>query len=202
MPQAIVITGDIVDSTRLSPDRMEGVVAALQAGAALLSEWVEQDTRFTRHRGDGWQICLPPVIAPLRAALTMRAALRQADRQAQSRMALALGPVTLPATQDLNLAGGAGFVESGRLLDRMPKGALIADARGGAEGAVAELAHHISDRWTPAQARAVLPMLAPDRPTQEQVAEDSGITRQAVRQALVAAGFPALSTALDLLEAS
>ena len=56
--------------------------------------------------------------------------------------------------------------------------------------------------WTPAQARAVLPMLAPDRPTQEQVAEDSGITRQAVRQALVAAGFPALSTALDLLEAS
>ena len=45
-------------------------------------------------------------------------------------------------------------------------------------------------------------MLAPDRPTQEQVAEDSGITRQAVRQALVAAGFPALSTALDLLEAS
>ena len=40
MPQAIVITGDIVDSTRLSPDRMEGVVAALQAGAALLSEWV------------------------------------------------------------------------------------------------------------------------------------------------------------------
>lgn len=196
---SIVITGDIVGSTTMAPDRLSAGLAALQDTAARVAQWTQSDSHFTRQRGDGWQLCLPARLAPLRIALTLRAALRATDANLATRMAIAVGPVTLPASGNLNEATGAPFVASGRLLDSL-QGAAIADARGGADGAAAVLAHHISHGWTQAQARSVLPMLAPDRPTQEEVAQALGVTRQAVRQALVAAGFPAISDALDQLE--
>lgn len=43
-------------------------------------------------------------------------------------------------------------------------------------------------------------MLAQDAPTHSTVAESLGITRQAVRQALMGAGYPALSEALAEVE--
>lgn len=194
-----VITGDIVGSTSLTEARLEQALAALGEGAALLSGWLGTNVHFTRHRGDGWQICLPPHPAPLRAALTLRAALRRQDRDLRTRMAIATGPAQVPADGNLNTATGPAFVASGQLLDRLDA-AMIADASGGAIGALTRLAHHVSDGWTQAQARAALPMLAPDRPTQETVAEDLGITRQAVRQALLAAGMPDILAALDMLD--
>ncbi|WP_407492862.1 MarR family transcriptional regulator [Pseudooceanicola sp. MF1-13] len=197
----LVITGDIVSSTALDADRLEACFDALRLGADRLASWIKAPVPLTRHRGDGWQIALPAAsMAPLRAALTMRAALRQTDKAAQSRMALALGPGEIPEHGDLNHASGGAFVASGRALDQLTGSATIADARGGPQGAAAALADHISSGWSMAQARSMLPMLAPDRPTQDQVAQDLGITRQAVRQSLIAAGFPALSLALDMLE--
>ena len=200
MTVAIVITGDIVKSKDLDSDRLTAALRALEDGADRLGAWVGEDLHFTRHRGDGWQICLSMRISALRAALAMRAALRRSDPALQTRMALAVGEVSLPEDGNLNTAQGPAFIASGQLLDQLTS-AEIADARGGAEGAAARLAHHISDSWTQAQARAVCPMLAPERPTQEQVAEELGISRQAVRQALQAAGFFDIVAALDLLEA-
>ncbi|WP_240789459.1 MarR family transcriptional regulator [Pseudooceanicola onchidii] len=198
-PHSIVITGDIVGSTNLPPDRLSAGFEALEDAATRVAGWMRAESHFTRHRGDGWQLCLPDRLAPLRIALTLRAALRATDRRLKTRMALAVGAVQLPASGNLNDATGPAFVASGRLLDSL-QGAALADARGGPHGAAAELAHHISDGWTQAQARSVLPMLAPVKPTQEDVAQSLGVTRQAVRQALVAAGYPAISSALDMLE--
>jgi len=202
LPETLVITGDIVASTTFVRARFDACLAALDHGAACLAEWVGAPVHMTRHRGDGWQIAIStPPIAPLRAALVMRAALRSVDKSAQTRMAMALGPGTIPDHGDLNHASGNAFVASGRLLDQLTGPATLADARGAAFGAAAALADEISTGWSLAQARSVLPMLAPDRPTQDQVATELGITRQAVRQSLMAAGFPAIAAALDMLEA-
>ena len=198
-PVFSVITGDIVGSTNLPRDRLDAALQALHDGAETVSRWLSQDVYFTRHRGDGWQICLPAGATPLRAALAMRAALRRQDRDLRTRMAIATGTAEIPVSGDLNAATGPAFVASGQFLDQLDA-AMIADAAGGAIGAVTRLAHHVSDGWTQAQARAVLPMLAPERPTQDAVAEDLGISRQAVRQALVAAGMPDILAALDMLE--
>lgn len=195
----IVVTGDIVGSSDLARDRLDRAFNALETGAQAISDWIGTDVHFTRHRGDGWQICLPATIAPLRAALGMRAALRAADRDLRTRMALAVGAAEIPKDGNLNLASGPAFVASGQLLDQLEH-AMIAEAAGGASGAATRLGHAISDGWTQAQARAALPMLAPDRPTQDSVADALGISRQAVRQALVAAGMPDLLAALEMLE--
>jgi len=198
--QIIVITGDIAGSTDLAPGTLTAGVTGLAGAAALLAGWLDHDIPFSRHRGDGWQVALPHVISPLRAALVMRAALRRVDRGLSSRMALATGAGVIPPDGNLNAANGSVFTTSGQLLDRL-EGTMIAMAGDGATGAATRLAHAVSQGWTQAQARVALPMLAPDRPTQDAVAETLGITRQAVQQAFTAAHMPDILAALDMLEA-
>lgn len=73
-------------------------------------------------------------------------------------------------------------------------------ASGGALNALILLADHISQGWTPAQARAIFTMLPPGAGPRRAVAERLGISRQAVDQALHAAGFPAIDAALTQIE--
>ena len=74
-------------------------------------------------------------------------------------------------------------------------------AQGGAIGAATALADHVSNGWTSAQARAILPFLKTlKRPTQKEVSAFLGISRQAVGQALDAAGYSAIKAALAAIE--
>ncbi|WP_353337146.1 MarR family transcriptional regulator [Pseudooceanicola nitratireducens] len=203
----IIVTGDLVASRRLEAAEFDAAQQALRDGAEALTHWLGRPCLLARHRGDGWQLAVPcpagaPPLAPLRVALVMRAALVRAGERIESRMALATGPAEIPEDGDLNRANGPAFIASGQLLDQLKSGGEMADAAGGAAGAATSLADHISRGWTQAQARSVFPMLAPDRPTQEVVAAQLGISRQAVRQALNAAGFPAIARALAQLEAT
>ena len=66
----LVLTGDLVASSALSPDRLAMALDALSEAAALLEYWYDAPLHFTRHRGDGWQVCLPVDLSALRAALT------------------------------------------------------------------------------------------------------------------------------------
>ena len=196
-----VLSGDVVGSTQLSGTDQRRVFEALRDGAGRIADWLGNPVQFTRNRGDGWQICLPGARPGLRAALGMRAALRAEGKTFETRIAIASGPGEIPPNGDLNIATGPVFVAAGRALDALD-GPYMVHAGGGALGATVRLADHISAGWTPAQARAVLPMLAPAPPTHAAAARDLGISRQAVDQALNAAGFAALLDALALLDAA
>ncbi len=102
---------------------------------------------------------------------------------------------------DLNSAHGPVFSQSGRLLEMLPDQTLMAHSSGGSLDAAFRLADHISRGWTQAQARAMAAMLPPDAGPRRVAADALGISRQAVDQALHAAGFPAIDAALKLIEA-
>ena len=70
----------------------------------------------------------------------------------------------------------------------------------GALDAAFRLADHIAQGWTRAQARAVCAMLPPGAGPRRVAAERLNISRQAVDQALWAAGFPAIEAALEQIE--
>jgi hypothetical protein len=195
-----VLTGDLVASAEMAAPALEQAMATLADTAREISTWAGASLRFTRNRGDGWQVCLARPGLDLRAALRFRAALRRENPRWDSRIALARGPVSL-GSGDLNSASGEAFVAAGRGLDAIARPALWAHANGGALAAATRLADHLSQGWTQAQARAIAPMLDPEPPTHAAVAARYGITRQAVTQALDAAGYDALATALTLLEA-
>ncbi|HEY9039142.1 MAG TPA: MarR family transcriptional regulator [Roseovarius sp.] len=189
-----VLTGDLMNSSDLDPAALDAAMDSLRDAA------LDFGGTFGRRGGDGWQCAAPEPANALRYALILRAALRSLRKDHATRIAIAAGAGTLPASGDVNAAHGPAFTASGRLLEAMPAHVGMADAAGGAQDAATRLADHISSGWTPAQARSVRLILWPKGRIRADAAAALGITRQAVDQALWSAGFPALSDALDLIE--
>ncbi|MEM6376158.1 MAG: hypothetical protein AAF686_07940, partial [Pseudomonadota bacterium] len=215
--QWAVFTGDIVGSSSVSADRLDAIMHVLEASCRDLSDWVEptepgktvplagfkRGAGFARRGGDGWQIALNRPKFCLRAAIYLQARIRANGEGDATRIAVATGDGDPFRGQivDPNSAHGPAFEKSGRLLQKLGSRTRLAFAGSGLLDASFRLADHISQGWTAAQARAVAAMLPPGSGPRRRVAEDLGISRQAVDQALNAAGFPAIDAALALIEA-
>jgi hypothetical protein len=115
-------------------------------------------------------------------------------------MALGIGETYGGSPNSLTTGGGPAFIASGRALDAMTQGDLLALAdRLSVEGATRRLdSLHLClvalidtmiSRWTREQAEAMAPRLAPEGgATQQAISEALGISRQAVASRLKAAG--------------
>ncbi|EPX75533.1 hypothetical protein [Salipiger mucosus] len=204
MSRLAVLTGDIVGSSELAPGALDSVMDEINGAAVALSGWDPGlVTGFARRGGDGWQIALGEARYAFRAALYVQAVVRRTGKDRATRIAIASAPGTLDAATraDLNAASGPAFTDSGRSLDALSDPALMVHAAGGAPAAALRLADHVSQGWTRAQARAMCETLPPDAGPRARAAEALGISRQAVNQAVWAAGWPALQEALGYLEA-
>ena len=202
MAEIAVLTGDIIGSTRLAPEALEGAMRALGDAAHEIAGWAGTATRFTRARGDGWQMVLTEPRLSLRAALFLRASLRRTGKGMATRVSVAHGAGTIPETGDLNGANGAAFVLSGRGLDQMARGhelALAGDMPGAA-AAVGILADVQSRRWSVAQARVLALLFAPDAASQTEVAQGLGMSRQAVAKLGAFRGQGAMLAAIEAWE--
>ncbi|MCK0143326.1 MarR family transcriptional regulator [Aliiroseovarius sp. F20344] len=200
-----VLTGDIIGSTQMSPEDLERAFEALSDCAETLAEWHGEDLHFTRQRGDGWQVRLARPELALRSALAFRAALRCEGKEFSTFMAVAEGEAgPIQPGIDLNMSADQVFVESGRLLDSMKSKTVSVELSHqdiGAVSAAFVLVDHISQSWTPAQAAAILPMLAPGEiPSYSSVAKGLGKSRQAITKALDGAGFESIWIALRAID--
>ncbi|MCA1335423.1 hypothetical protein [Pseudooceanicola marinus] len=194
-----VLSGTIEAGAKMDESALAECYEGLGQAARLIRSWQDMPVCFTRIGQYGWQLVLSPARPALREALAMRAGIRQKGRQFDTAIAMVSGPGEIPASRDLGQAEGLAFLTSLGILDGL-RGARFGHGDGSELAAVARLVDHVSARWTAAQAKAVLPMLSQDAPTHSTVAESLGITRQAVRQALMGAGYPALSEALAEVE--
>ncbi len=193
-----VLTGDIVASSRLSASELTAALDAIEGAAAVLRPSLGT-VSFARNRGDGWQIAITEPRYQARLAVLIEAELRALGEAFSTRIAIAEGDGIVPPDGDLNGASGPVFTTSGQLLDGLA-GARIAHAAGGALDAALRLLDHLSEGWTPAQARAIAPMLRIEPPTQTAAASEIGITRQSLAQALASAAYPAIVEALAMIE--
>ena len=195
-----VLTGDLIASSA-APDRAEAAMRSLAQTAGEIARWTGQDARFTRFRGDGWQMLLPRPGLALRAGLLITARLAARPTLA-TRIAIGIGPVTHPGTTDLADARGAAFEASGHALDTLPRSARWAIAGDIApwQTALVALADWHSARWTQEQAEAVALSLPPDAPAQTALAARLHITRQAFAARLSGAGLAAWHPALTAFE--
>jgi hypothetical protein len=210
MPQSelAVLTGDLIRSTRQAAGVLDAAMQALAAGAAAMSGWpAGRPARFTRFRGDGWQCLAPAPASGFRAALFLRACLRAAALDLDTRVSVGIGPGTVPAGGDLGAAGGPAFEVSGRALDEMAKVQQLALAWtepppcAALHGAVVALADEISRLWTARQAATMIDTLAPGDIPQQRIAERHGVSQQAIAKRLSAGGDWALQRALSAMEA-
>src|SRR4051812_37297825 len=155
---AAVVTGGIVASTRAAPGALERAMEVLAAVAREIAGWPPgADTRFTRFRGDGWQLCVADARLGLRAALAAIARLRAVHAGLATRAAIGIGRIESLGSDSLADASGSAFEASGRALDAMGRtqrlainGAAVAPLH----RAVVELLDERSGRWTSLQAEA------------------------------------------------
>lgn len=194
-----VITGDIVNSSAMSSAELDVVFDALARTADEIGRWQGSAAPFARYRGDGWQLAMQPKFA-FRALIALRAAVRAQGKGFDSRLALGLGEGSL-GSSGLADAEGDAFTASGHALDEMRRGKrLSAQNAGEALRAALPLADEIVGGWTAKQAEIVYALIAPDAPTQADVARERGIRRQAVQKQADAAGLEAFLETCSILE--
>lgn len=197
-----VLTGDIVGSTALGPEKLERAFDALRDCAEMQAEWMGESLHFTRHRGDGWQVALAEPKYALRSALAFRAALKAEGSEFDSYIGIETGLRPPQLTKDLNQQLSKVFVNSGRILERLKVqenlGLRIAYP---ACAAVSILVDHIASSWTAIQARAALEMIPPNSNlTYTEVAKRLDKSRQSVTKTLDASAILKIDLALSHIE--
>ncbi len=180
-------------------------MTCLQISAQDIAGLADTDTRFTRHRGDGWQLVVADARHVLRASLILLADLRASGIGIETRISAGVGPFENLGTDNLSDATGRAFFVSGDHLDQMPRQRRLVIAGGRTrdrdwQAAIFDLVDWQSSQWTAAQAQAVGMALRRNFRNHQEMAETLGITRQALQQRLASAGFSALATPLAAFE--
>jgi hypothetical protein len=207
-PAAAILTGDLIGSTRAAPADLEAAIDLLAATADEIAAWMPEapGPRFTRYRGDGWQLHVAVPALALRALLFLIARLRAADIGLGTRAAIGIGEVASLGTESLADARGPAFEASGRALDAIGRTRRLAIEGEGVtpwQQIIVDLLDERSARWTRPQAEAMhlaLALRAPeqrsDEPTLAEMAATLDISAQAVNYRLTGAGAPAIRRSL------
>lgn len=198
---AAVLTGDIVASRRATKSDLDDGLSALRDAAQAFGPRHGFSLRFTRYRGDGWQVYLADPALALRTMVFLRARLKASVKGLDTRVAAGLGEADIGHDSDLSAATGDAFFRSGEALD------AIGDHRMAMAGhpvpdwpeTVVSLLDAILSDWTAAQAEAAAIDVG-ESIIQADIAAKLGITRQAVQQRLAGAKISAVTHAIETFE--
>lgn len=200
-----VLTGDLIGSRSAQPEVTDQAMQVLSKTASDLSQMIDADTRFTRFRGDGWQMVLGRAGWVLRACLLVIADLRASGLGIDTRISAGMGTYETLGTLNLADATGPAFFVSGSHLDFAPKRRRLLVAGGRTrdqvwQAAIFDLVEHLTAGWTSPQAEAISIALRDGQLTQADISARLGVTRQAIQIRLAGAGNSAIENALLAFE--
>lgn len=194
-----IITGDIIDSTRLTSAERNAMLADLQSLPVLLAS-IEK-TGFEIFRGDSFQIGVAEAAKSLQAALIIRAFLRSRkiesdNRQLDARLAIGIGNLDYQS-DSLSTSDGEAYRLSGRLLDKMEKSRLEIATPWQTVNEELKIttafADEIVSSWTISQSKIALMSLSTDL-THSEIAQKLGVSRQMVDKSLRASREELIAT--------
>lgn len=196
----VVLTGDLVGSSAAGSDDVDDAMQALQDGVTRMAAWpVGMHPRFTRSRGDGWQVRVENPVFGLRAAVFLTAWLRASGSGLAARIAVRQGMVDHRGTESLPDTAGTALAASAQALDQMRKAQRIAisgDGMGPLHRGYGALLTALVRRWSQQQAEAMVLALPPDQPTLAEIARHLAISPQAVNYRLASASGTEVRAAL------
>ena len=207
-PLYAVLTGDIVQSHKLSADDLDEAMASLRHAANIAAKaFGHKVWPFMRFRGDGWQIVMPEPKYALRACLLLRAALHQHRPRVRTRISVGIGPTGRIFPRDLGKSDGLAFNLSGQALEGMGRKDAIQMSFVPRDREVSQLVHAvvtlcdaISRRWMPGQARVLAKVLLPEPHNQLEIGRILGIRQQSVQAQADAGNGWAVEESLETLE--
>ena len=121
-----VLTGDIIGSTKLGPERLETAMSLLRRLAKEFENTHPES--LVGHpdvfRGDSWQLCLQRPALAVTAAVFIRAGLKADDFD--TRIGIGIGPAERLHPERISQSSGPAFVRSGEALDHLGKDRSLA----------------------------------------------------------------------------
>lgn len=208
MSPRAVLTGDLVRSSDLTDASLNEARFTLLQAAGEIATWqkdlIGAEPDF--FRGDSWQILLTSPQLCLRSAAFLRAKLRAANPNWDTRIAIGVGEVVRVDRARTSLSTGEAFTLSGHALDGIGGAtmtvAMPPEIGASASGMVplAQICGVMIDDWSPKQAQIACLALPPNAPTQAEIAERLGITQQSVSKTIAAAKLPSLLQAIAYCE--
>ena len=205
-----VLTGDIVNSRKLSADHSKKLQQRLKSAAAEFQSVFPGTVVGTLGitRGDGWQVALQKPERALRLALFIRAVVKS-EFKTDSRVSIGIGTVNRLERDNIIESTGLAFERSGHGLENLDKGrrlVLHVEPGNPRDHIIINLLDCLVSKWTDKESIAVAGALL--NHTQDAIAASSPVsersgkkpTRQAIGYALTRASWTAVRPCMEFFE--
>lgn len=204
-----VITGDIVNFSKLSAEERERLQLTLKKGATALRRAFKGNVPLDVDvfRGDSWQLLVADPAKSLRIGLFYRAFLRAATATSKwdTRMAIAIGTVDFVPDNRVSKGDGQAYWYSGKALEEMTRASNMCFKFPEQEieeslDVLVHLLDVLAMNWTHKQALAITGAL--QRLRQEEIGNlwKPPISQQAINRHLQRAGWFGIEKAVGLFE--
>jgi len=207
-----VLTGDIIASSKLTPERHEALYAAFSNASALLKRVYPNEIPYniSNFRGDGWQIVCSRPDKSLEIGIFVRTYLRFTFKaeKLDTRFAIGIGRINFIPAENIAAGDGEAYTISGHLLDAIQAGHMTvgipersAPVIQTALDGILSLLDVIVTGWSTSQAQAVF--LALQGHKQEEIARlwsPAPITQASVSAALKGAAWTVVKKSLNTFE--
>lgn len=181
-----VLTGDIVNSTKMSSDTYNKVISTLN------TLFENANAQFNAvgeiYRGDGFQVQYPDPFDAIKSTLLLKLALHSAhfsDKPIQCTLSLAFGKADIYAEKP-NTSSGTAFLLSGRGLEKTPRGDLLVqfDQPNDELVLLTQFLNHLLNRLTKSQAELLYQTIETEFTEHWKIAEVTGTSRQNISNRL------------------
>ena len=201
-----VITGDIVNSTKLKGDDYAQLIKSLKTSFKRISELYSgnKPVAFDIFRGDSFQGVIPQPESALEATLLIRSCLRKhqpADHAFSwdARTAIGIGTVD-NVPEKVSEGTGEAFTNSGKYLDQMKKEQRLSvitpwDYINDEMHSQTALLDAIVAKWSTAQAEVVFELL--QGKTRKSIGQAFGISQAAIHYRVKGAGWDAIQKFIE-----
>ena len=203
MKNYAVITGDIINFTRLNNESRKNLIAATEK---LLKSWVDKPGDAEVFRGDSYQLITDDITSAITKSIQLICWLKKNSDpanniQLSSRISLGIGAIAYKGGSVLDSDGEA-FHLSGRYFDKMGTGELLAIKTSSEEisqqiAIILSFINLFIDQWTANQAEVIY--LACEGYTQLKMAEKLGLNQGAVNRRLKAAKWKEVEKGINYI---
>jgi len=203
MTKYAVITGDIINFTRLSPEKRQSLI---EDSEKLLKSWIKKSADAEIYRGDSFQVLFEDVKESLNRSIQLICWFKlHSDKDNKvylgTRISIGIGAVSYRGKNVLNSDGEA-FHLSGRSFDQMKSGELLAIKTNNEEDnraiqVILNFVNKFIKEWTLAQAEVIL--LLVEGKTQQEIADELSLSQPSVNSRIKLSNWKDIEIALNYI---
>jgi len=198
-----VITGDIINFTRLTPANRHLLI---EDSEKLLKSWIKKSADAEIYRGDSFQVLFEDITEALNRSIQLLCWFKLRSDQVNNialgtRISIGIGEVSYRGKNVLSSDGEA-FHLSGRNFDQMKNGELLAivtpdKEKNGAIAVILNFVNKIIRDWSFAQAEVIYLLI--EGKTQQEIANELSVSQPSVNSRIKLANWKDVELALKYI---